>query len=55
VCPIRFCRLLENYRAAKNANAPLSFRERVVYSLSQTEAAEQQQSAPSIFLPPDAF
>jgi hypothetical protein len=40
VCPARFCRLLEYYQTAKNTNAPLTFGERVMYSLSQANAAD---------------
>jgi hypothetical protein len=53
-CPAGLCRFLEYYRAAENTNAPLTFRERVVYSLSQADAADKPRTADAI-VRPDAF
>ena len=39
---------MEYYRAAENTNAPLTFRERVVYSLSQADAADKPRTADAI-------
>jgi hypothetical protein len=46
-CPQRFCRFMEYYRASKNTNAPLTFGERIVYSLSQADAAQRPQASAS--------
>jgi hypothetical protein len=47
VCPARLCRFMAYYEAAKNTNAPLSFRERVMYSLSQADAADKPRTEPT--------
>jgi hypothetical protein len=54
VCPARIRRFMEYYQAAKNTNAPLSFRERIMYILSEADAAENPRTETST-LRPDAF
>jgi hypothetical protein len=43
ICPERFRLFMAYYRAAQNTNAPLTFRERLMYSFSQAYAAREPQ------------